>query len=561
MSPLSAAHRLRLAAALGLALVALSASSVVAWKFGHARELGPPLWGAFYDPWAVVGWLRAWGGLEGYRQPFLQALSLVLVLAVAPVALARLAELHGPLRVEQRPRDDGLGTARDLLRSGHIRRRGDGVVLGRQGRKVLRDHGDGHVLILGPARSGKGTGHVIPTLLGHSGSILVFDPKHELAAITTRRRAGFGPVYIFNPTAPHSARFNPLLELRQGPHLIGDCQMAAHMLTHIGETGHHDPFWDDAAAALLTGVLVHVGTSGDALTLAQVWRTAQDIKADLLPVAAHPFAARTFAGHAALEDRVRSSINETLLTRLAFLADPVLQAATATSDFRAGDLQAAERPVTVFLSIPAAHGRRLRPLTRLMLQSLLAPLTHDLHLTADQRLKRRPVLALLDEFPQLGRMDVLEHGIAVCAGYGVRMAMVCQDEDQIRAAYGANQSITANCSTICSIPGFSGHSLLTVARWGGDHAVAHAAKQRPQGWRGSVSESESETRIPVLNPREMLRRGRGEVLVFTLGCAPVWLRKATYFKLRAYRGCYDAHVPAAPPPPEPVEVRRQWLQA
>ena len=560
MSPLSAANRLRLAAALGLVLAALSASTVVAWKFGHATELGQPLWGAFYHPLDVVTWIRSWNALDGYRQPILQALSLVLVLAVMPVAVARLAELYGPLRVEQRPKDDGLGTAGNLLRSGHIRGHGDGVVLGRLGRKVLRDHGDGHVLILGPARSGKGTGHVIPTLLGHSGSILVFDPKHELAAIAARRRAEFGPVYIFNPTAVHSARFNPLLELRQGPHLIGDCQMAAHMLTHIGETTHHDPFWDDAAAALLAGVLVHVGT-GEEHTLAQVWRMAEDIKADLLPVAAHPFAARTFAGHAALEDRVRSSINETLLTRLAFLADPVLQAATVTSDFRAGDLQAAERSVTVFLSIPAAHGRRLRPLTRLMLQSLLAPLTHDIHLTSDNRLKRRSVLALLDEFPQLGRMDVLEHGIAVCAGYGVRMAMVCQDEDQIRAAYGANQSITANCSTICSIPGFSGHSLQTVARWGGDHAVAHAAKQRPQGWRGSVSESESETRIPVLNPREMLRRGRGEVLVFTLGCAPVWLRKATYFKLRAYRGCYDAHVPAAPPPPEPVEVRRQWLQA
>ena len=134
MSPLSAANRLRLAAALGLALAALSASSVVAWKFGHARELGQPLWGAFYHPLAVVAWLRTWGGLDGYRQPFLQALSLVLVLAVTPVAVARLAELYGPLRVEQRPRDDGLGTARDLLRSGHIRGRGAGVVLGRLGR-------------------------------------------------------------------------------------------------------------------------------------------------------------------------------------------------------------------------------------------------------------------------------------------------------------------------------------------------------------------------------------------------------------------------------------------
>ena len=47
---------------------------------------------------------------------------------------------------------------RVLLRSGYIRGRGDGAVLGWLGHTVLRDHGDGHVLILGLARSGKGPG-------------------------------------------------------------------------------------------------------------------------------------------------------------------------------------------------------------------------------------------------------------------------------------------------------------------------------------------------------------------------------------------------------------------
>ena len=61
----------------------------------------------------------------------------------------------------------------------------------------------------------------------------------------------------------------------------------------------------------------------------------------------------------------------------------------------------------------------------------------------------------------------------------------------------------------------------------------------------------------------MLQRGREEVLVFTLGCAPVWvwLPKATYFKLRAFHGLYDQHVPVAPAASEQAEVRRQWLQA
>jgi type IV secretion system protein VirD4 len=553
----------RFAFLLGLVLAAVLASSVVAWKFGYAPELGRPLWGHFYHPLDIIAWGRSWGLENGYRGRFLAGLSLALVAVAVPLALVRLIDLYGPLRVDARSKDQGLGSVAELQGTRHISQRGDGVVLGRAGRKVLRDHGDGHVLIMGPARSGKGTGHVIPTLLGHAGSMLVFDPKHELAAITGRRRGSFGPVHIFNPTDERSARFNPLLELRQDGHLIGDCQMAAHMLTHLGHGSREDPFWEDAAASLLAAILIHVCCSEER-SLAHVWRVVQDIKADLLPSATHPEARRTFVGHEALEGRVRSSINETLNVRLSFLADPIIQAVTAASDFRAGDLQAADHPVTVFLSIPVAHGNRLRPLTRLMLQSLIAPLTHDLHLTSDGRMKQRGVLALLDEFPQLGRMDVLADGIAVCAGYGVRVAMVCQDEDQIRACYGAHQSITANCSTICSIPGFSGQSLQTVARWGGEQAVAHAGRQRAQSLRGtSSSQSESEARIPVLNPREMLLRGREEVLVFTLGCKPTWLPKAPYHRLRLFRGLYDQHVVAAPAatarPQQHEEERTAWL--
>ena len=66
-------------------------------------------------------------------------------------------------------------------------------------------------------------------------------------------------------------------------------------------------------------------------------------------------------------------------------------------------------------------------------------------------------------------------------------------------------------------------------------------------------------RIPVLNPRDMLRRGRKEVLVFTLGCAPTWLRKASYYRLRAWRGLYDPPLATAPVSHPPQADRSRWL--
>ena len=65
--------------------------------------------------------------------------------------------------------------------------------------------------------------------------------------------------------------------------------------------------------------------------------------------------------------------------------------------------------------------------------------------------------------------------------------------------------------------------------------------------------------IPVLNPRDMLQRGRKEVLVFTLGCAPTWLRKASYYRLRAWRGLYDPPLATAPVIHPPQADRSRWL--
>ena len=140
-----------------------------------------------------------------------------------------------------------------------------------------------------------------------------------------------------------------------------------------------------------------------------------------------------------LDQRIRGSILTTLTTRLDFLGDPVLQAATSTSSFRAGDLQSGRAPLTVLLSIPVAHGSRLRPFVRLMLQSLLNPLLHSQTRLQDGTAKERGVLALLDEFPQLGRLDFIEQHLAVCAGYRHPGRPGLPGRGQDPSAYGQHQ--------------------------------------------------------------------------------------------------------------------------
>ena len=552
MSPLV----LRLALLSGLVAAGLSATSIIAWKFGFDPALGEPLAWRFYRPWAAVGWWEAWGHAEPYRRPFLSGLSLVAFVLILPMMAVRLLQMYGPLSLNTRSTNAGLSTPHDIRKSENIRTKGNGVVIGATGRwpwsPVLRDTGDGHVLIMGPARSGKGVGHVVPTLLAHEGSMLVIDPKRELHAIAGRRCHEIGPVFVVDPTAETTARVNPVLELRPGRHLIGDCQTMATMLAYSGQgegRGGSSEDWSAAAADLVTTLLYHVRTSDDP-TLAHLARLLQDVRSDRYPTKPSEYVRRNLDAHRALYPKVRDSVNFTLRTRLAFLDDPLIQHVTGGSDFRPGDLMAAPEPMTVFLSVPSSQRLRLRPLTRLLLQAFWAPMTDDLGVVMDGRSKRRPCLALIDEFPQLGRMDVLEHGIADCAGYGLRVALVCQSVAQIKTAYGASQSITDNCSTICVIPGFNGASLDEMSKWAGQHTIANASKQHSMGLKGSSSMSESEARIAVLNARDMLSRNVNEVLVFKHGLPPGWLRKVRYFKHRSFRGMFD---PATLPAPQPAE--------
>lgn len=136
-------------------------------------------------------------------------------------------------RASHRQQLDACGSARradisDVRKAGLL---GDsGIVLGLYGSR-LRHDGPEPVFAVAPTYSGKGIGMAVATLLTWTGSAIVHDIKGDNWALTAGWRSKFSHCLSFDPTNPHSARFNPLLEVRKGLEEVRDVRNLADILS------------------------------------------------------------------------------------------------------------------------------------------------------------------------------------------------------------------------------------------------------------------------------------------------------------------------------------------
>ena len=123
---------------------------------------------------------------------------------------------------------------------------------------VIAYNGDGHMLTIGPTRSGKSRRLLIPNLLYETGrSMLVVDIKGELAAITAAHRAAKGGnVVALDPFGVLPTRgveipsvgFNPMRRLN--PELddfVDDAMGLAEALVQV-RPGDSEPHWAEFGA-------------------------------------------------------------------------------------------------------------------------------------------------------------------------------------------------------------------------------------------------------------------------------------------------------------------------
>ncbi|HUZ64828.1 MAG TPA: type IV secretory system conjugative DNA transfer family protein [Acetobacteraceae bacterium] len=573
-------NRLLGTAAILTGVVALSsaATQFVAWRLHYHPALGTPWLRHLYAPWSWITWMRApWASHAKATFRLVDAgLLAVTSLGVAIGLVSASNRRRKPVRHEGVHGTARFMSEREIRQSGLLSgpgKKSAGVYVGGWTDKngdvhYLRHDGPEHCIVIAPTRSGKGVGNILPTLLSWPASCLIYDEKGELWQLTAGWRAQHGgnAAIRWEPGAvAGSAGFNFLEEVRLGtPHEVADAQNIAQMICDPnGEGIEGKDHWGKTSFDLLAAVILHVmyklRKRGETASLADVAYALSDPeeKSDALweemrtnqhlPSGKHAVVAAAGRDQLDRPERERGSVLSSAKTYLTLVKDPIIAASTGRSDFRIMDLMDHERPVSLYIVTRGGDKERLRPLVRLLLTMAMRQLMGvELKYHEGQPLlpHRHRLLMMLDEFPSLGRLQIIQDALPKCAAYGIKAFLAAQNREQMFGAYGPHQSITANCHIRIVYAPNEWESAEWISRMVGNTTIVKEDVTESGTRLGplkNVSRTYHEISRPLLTPDEIMdlkkpRRddaGRiveaGEMVVFMAGERPIFGTPILYF--------------------------------
>lgn len=430
---------------------------------------------------------------------------------------------------------------------------GQGVVVGKHGRQTLTFNGPEHQLVTGATRSGKGVGHVVPTLLNWHESAVVYDIKNELWPITTGFRQTFTHCFYFDPTSPDSVHYNPLLEVRKGDREIRDVQNIVEMLVNPDGSKQQFDIWDQYASQLLTALILHVlytETDGNqhlgivrsrlldfGNTFSDMMQYPHRIDPTTGESVVHPEIQRVANDMLDQPAKFQASVRATAAGYLILFADEVVCRNTSTSDFAIGDLVCSEHPATLYIQPPPSDASRLRPLIRLMINQIGRALLENLETDSRGRKKRHRLLFLLDEFPTLGRLDFFTVNLRQMAGYGIKAHLIVQSFNDIIEQYGPHQTIIDNCHIIVAFASSDTQTNQRISQMTGTATEYRDSYSKPRRFLNLATEtvSQSEQVRPLLQPGDVRQLPNTDQLIFVTGFPPMRTKKVVYYKERLFK--------------------------
>ena len=261
----------------------------------------------------------------------------------------------------------------------------------------------------------------------------------------------------------------------------------------------------------------------------------------------HPKVAEAAANMYNGAEQTAASIMQTAQTSMAVYQDPLIRQNTAVSDFTLRDLLDPSQEVSLYLVLQPNDIDKLRPILRLFVNTMLAKLVRDMEFARkedakkgaaakQEKPKKQRLLLMLDEFPQLGKLESIEKSLAICAGYGVKICIVAQSMGQLNKIYTKDNAIPGNCHVqIYFTPTLEdgGGTAKTLSDTLGDKTI-HSYSKSDNGKVFQSSTSTSNMARKLMTPDEVRRMPADRELVFVAGFRPVYGKKIRYYEQKYF---------------------------
>lgn len=289
---------------------------------------------------------------------------------------------------------------------------------------------EGHALVIGPTRSGKGM-HLTETLLCYPGAMVVIDPKGEQYERTAGYREGLGPVYRLPHHTVNLADYYDL----------GNRDDVAELHYHLMKPwADREPVFADKCKSLFTAshafavrhglnpirVLFDLADSDPAVALAALATVDSD-------------AVMAFTNGRSPDalDRMAASAWGTFATRM-YEYQSHVQTITNQGGETAVPLDWAEQNATVYITY-AFH--QLKGVGGVVSAVIAALMRHQV-----KHNQHTPAIVAVDELPAVGLRNVTEY-LATVGGYKLTLLLYAQTYAQLVELYGERgaETVLSNC--------------------------------------------------------------------------------------------------------------------
>jgi type IV secretion system protein VirD4 len=303
---------------------------------------------------------------------------------------------------------------------------------------------DGHILVVGGPGSYKTSGIVHPTLMTWQGSQIIIDVKGDLLKYWMQCNKHTGKkIKIFSAERENGCFYDPFAFLRHGgkENIVANSLDLALALIPL-PPDVKDPIWINTARNYLTGAIIYffdLGVNFIGTITYVLSKPVKDIITEVMD--SENIAAKIFMNKFVdVPETTIDGIGMELSELAVFATDPAIER-SFSGEGEGGyidwaELNTAKEPFDIMLVLPEANLERWEPMIALMLNQLIKSLERRPHRTYNKATGLPPILIMLDEFPRLGKVSSITHGLSTLRSRGVTFALFVQSLAQLDEIYG-----------------------------------------------------------------------------------------------------------------------------